>query len=133
MKKQFLYIITFLIISVVLFVSCKKDKSEDNPEVSLFYGNWKTSYGDTITFSSSSRKNMLNYNSMSPAALRVNQEYTYEDNKLRLKDGLNGPDNFHFFQSFKWIQKGSIFEVQGIHWFNFLSSTLTYFTFTKIP
>ncbi len=69
---------------------------------------------------------------MNAAGARIDKEYTYKDNKLGLKDGLNG-DDFHFFQSFKWIQKGSVFEIQGIQWFMFLSSTTTYFTFTKIP
>lgn len=135
LKKQFLYLIASLLVPVILLVSCKKDKNEDNPEVSLFYGNWKASYGDTITFSRSNNKNILNYDvSMNPAfAPRANNEFTYKNEKLGIKDGYEGPGKFHFFPSFKWLQKGSVFEIQGMQWFLFLSSSSTYFTFTKIP
>ncbi len=132
MKKQFLYTLTFLIATTFILFSCKK---ENNSDTSLFYGSWKTSYGDTIEFSRTGNKNILRYDySLNPALpTTTNHEYTYRSNKLGLKNGWNGLDNFYFFQSFRWVQRGQQFEVQGIDWFSFISSTQTYFTFTKIP
>jgi hypothetical protein len=132
LKKQFSYItLCFIVLPIILF-SCTK---EDEVDTSLFYGSWKTSYGDTIVFSRTGNKNMLNYDvSMNPAfAPRANNEFTYNDDKLGLKDGFGGSGSFRFFDSFRWIQKGSIFEIEQIQWFTFVSSMRTYFIFTKIP
>ena len=63
----------------------------------------------------------------------TDHEYNYQDIKLGLKNGLNGPNGFHILQSFRWLQRARQFEVQGVEWFLFISSTQTYFTFTKIP
>ena len=60
-------------------------------------------------------------------------EYTYSNNKLGIKDGLGGPIGFHYLQSFRWLEEGRSFEIQGVEWFPFISSTATYFTLTKIP
>jgi hypothetical protein len=134
LKKQLLPFVVLLAFSAAFLIACKKNNNEDNPEASLFYGKWKTSYGDTIIFSSSNNKNMLNYDiSLNPAfAPRANNEYTYKDQKLGVKDGFGSPGSFRFFDSFRWIQRGSEFEIQGIQWFMFISSMGTYFTFTKI-
>ena len=132
MKKQLLYISTFLVITSTLFFSCGK---ENYDEASLFYGRWETNYGDTITFSRTNNKNILNYDvSLNPAfAPRTNHEFTFANNKLGLKNGRSGSADFYFFHSFRWLQTGWQFEVQGVDWFLFISSTQTYFTFTKIP
>lgn len=132
MKKQFPHIFISLIAAVIILFSCKK---ENNNDISLFYGSWKTSYGDTIEFSRTGNKNILRYDySLNPALpTKTDHEYTFRSNKLGVKNGLNGPSNFYFFQSFRWLQNGQKFEVQGIDWFSFISSTQTYFTFTKIP
>jgi hypothetical protein len=132
MKKQFLYTVSFLLVTFISLLSCKKENTNDK---SLFYGNWKTSYGDTITFSRTGNKNILNYDYSLNTALptKTNYEYSYRNNKLGIKNDFNGPGTFQFFESFRWLQQGQSFEVQGVEWFPFISSTLTYFTFTKIP
>jgi hypothetical protein len=67
---------------------------------------------------------------------RASFQYAYKDNKLGIKDGFVSPASFsggyRFFQSFKWLDEGRLFEIQGVEWFLFMSSTTTYFTFTKI-
>jgi hypothetical protein len=132
LKKQLLNITTFLIATAIIIFSCKK---ENNNNVNLFYGNWKTSYGDTITFSKIGNKNILSYDfSLNPALpTKTNYEYTYQNNRLGIKNSLPVSNNYTFLESFRWLQQGQSFEVQGIHWFPFISSTQTYFTFTKIP
>jgi hypothetical protein len=123
------YITLFAI--VFTFFSCNKAVNE---EASLFYGKWQASYNDTIEFFQSGNINILRYDkSQSPAVPGpIDEEYTYTINKLGIKNGNNGPDRFYYLKSFKWIEKGKKFEVQGTEWFPFISSTLTYFTFTKI-
>jgi hypothetical protein len=132
MKKRLQYTLIFLSITSTVFFSCGK---ENYDEAGLFYGRWETNYGDTVMFSKPGRKNMLNYDaSLNPAfAPRVNHEFTFINNKLGLKNGRNSNGSFYFFQSFRWLQQGWQFEVQGVDWFPFISSTQTYFTFTKIP
>ena len=78
---------------------------------------------------------MVNYDaSLNPAFVpRANHEFTFENNKLGLKNGRSGSGKFYFFESFRWAQRGRQFEIQGVDWFLFVSSTQTYFTFTKIP
>ena len=80
-------------------------------------------------------KNILSYNVSLNASLpsHTQKEFIYRNKKLGLKTGVNVPGNFSFLETFKWHQTGKSFEVQGIEWFPFLSSTLTYYTFTKIP
>jgi hypothetical protein len=120
-----------IITASVVFLSCNKEKQED---INQFYGKWKASYNDTIEFFRSGNINIVRYDkSMSPSVPDPpDNEYTFKNNKLGIKNGLNGPDQFYFLDSFKWIEKGKKFEVQGIDWFLFLSSTQVYFTFTKI-
>lgn len=124
----------FIITAVIIFAfcSCKKVDSDNN---ALFYGKWKTSYGDTILFSNDGGKDMLRYNvSYSPAVPGSGYyEFTYGNNKFGMKDELSIPPRFRFLQSFRWLETGRSFEVQGIEWFTFMSSTSTYFTITKIP
>ncbi len=120
--------------AVIIFTlcSCNKNDSDNN---ALFYGKWKTSYGDTILFSNEGSKDMLRYNvSYSPAVPGSGHyEFTYRNNKLGMKDELSTLGRFRFLQSFRWLETARSFEVQGIEWFTFMSSTATYFTITKIP
>ncbi|HEY6502492.1 MAG TPA: hypothetical protein VIZ28_00835 [Chitinophagaceae bacterium] len=128
-KKSFLTGLLFLL--AFSFFSCSK---EGDTTVGTFYGNWKTSYGDTIIFARVNGKNMVNYDqSMNPAMpMNGNFEYTYRQDKLGIKDGLSGLASFRFYQTFRWLEEGRSFEVQGVEWFPFISSTGTWFTFTKI-
>lgn len=71
---------------------------------------------------------------MNPAMpMRVEQEYAYRNGKLGVKTGLTGLADYRFFQTFRWINPGTEFEIQGVEWFPFLSSTSTYFTYKKLP
>jgi hypothetical protein len=133
MKKQILLLSCSLLIAVFIF-SCKKDK---DIATTTFLGKWKTSYGDTVVFARVNGQNIISYDrTMNPTLPnRSNSEYTYKDNKLGIKDGFVNPGSitgFRFFQSFKWLEEGRSFEIQGVEWFMFMSSTTTYFTFTKI-
>jgi hypothetical protein len=130
MPLRNLSVFSFLLI-VVFLSGCSKDGS---PNLTLFYGAWKTSYGDTIVFARENGRNVLNYDySMNPAMPSTTKsDFNYAGNKLGLKNDYSLNQQFHTLQSFTWVQEGKVFTVQGIEWFNFLSSTTTYFTFTKI-
>ncbi|MBS1576482.1 MAG: hypothetical protein JST09_14355 [Bacteroidetes bacterium] len=125
---RLLFFISSLVI--LIFNACRQD---DVPENNPLYGQWKTSYGDTITFSIENGRNILTYDMSLNASMPVDtkKEFIYRDNKLGLLDGLNGND-FRMLQTFKWKEQGKSFEVQGVEWFLFISSTTTYFTFVKI-
>ena len=126
---RLLFIVTLLVVTVSTSISCQK---EDASPSNSFYGQWKTSYEDTISFSRENGKNILTYNQSMNPNLQVDskKEFTYRDNKLGILDGLNGND-FRMLQTFKWNRQGRSFEVQGVEWFLFVNSTNTYFTFTK--
>jgi hypothetical protein len=132
MRKHILLAGCYFLIAISIF-SCKKEKGTGTES---FLGKWKTSYGDTILFARVNGKNMITYDrSMNPSMpLTSDYEYAYQNNKLGIKDGIASiPGGFRFFQSFKWLDRGRSFEIQGVEWFLFLSSSGTYFTFTKIP
>lgn len=118
--------ICIVAISFVLF-SCKKD-SVANPDP--FFGQWTSSYGDTIEFSKQNGKNVLLYDeSLNPTmSVTSTKEFRYKDEKLEIIRG----SEFYRMQSFKWNEIGKSFEIQGVEWFQFMSSTTTFFTFTKI-
>jgi hypothetical protein len=128
MQKRNIYLLALFIAWAV--ISCSKD-SEFVPE--YFYGKWKTSYGDTIIFWQKNGTNTITYNySMNPLMpTRGDHEFAYRNGKLGTK--LLPTTDFNFFSSFRWVQQGQSFEVQGTEWFSFVSSMGTYFTFTKLP
>lgn len=116
----------------LILSSCKK---EDSDSIALFYGKWSTSYSDTIEFFQNGSNNIIRYDkSLNPTMpVTTDEEYTYRDNKLGIKNGYDRPGGFTFLKSFSWIERGRSFRVQAVEWFNFISSTTTWFTFTKIP
>jgi hypothetical protein len=131
MRKQILF--PGLLLFTALFqLSCDK---QNGITASTFYGRWKTSYNDTVEFSKIGGKDMIRYDLTMNPSMPMNSfhEFTYRDNKLGIKDGLSGLATYRFYQSFRWLEEGRSFEIQGIEWFPFLSSTGTYFTFTRIP
>jgi hypothetical protein len=122
----------FIALMVILSSSgCRKNGS---PGAALFYGAWKTSYGDTVLFARNAGKNILSMdNSMNPSMPMITQsEFTYIGGKLAVKWNYNPSGSFRPYQTFAWVQQGKEFSIQGVEWFSFLSSTLTIFTFTKI-
>jgi hypothetical protein len=120
-----------LLCGVILFSTCSKNAT---PSLGLFYGAWKTSYGDTVLFARENGKNILTYKySMNPGMPSITKsEFNYRDGKLELKSNFDPTLQFRPVSSFSWVQAGKEFSVQGIEWFNFLSSTAVYFTFTRI-
>jgi hypothetical protein len=131
MQRNSLFIVLALTLGSALY-SCKKS-SDASTENGIFYGKWKTSYGDTIQFARENGKDILTYdNTMNPSLPNLSKsEYRYRSGKLATR-WFPSADDFQVIQSFAWIVEGESFTIQGIQWFMFLSSTLTYFTFTKI-
>ncbi|MDB5210701.1 MAG: hypothetical protein JWQ30_1528 [Sediminibacterium sp.] len=129
MKKRSAYILA--VFFALAFISCSKE-TEYVPE--FFYGKWKASYGDTLVFSQNTSGNIVTYNNSmnSLNTMRTDHEFAYRDGKLGVKQ-WSGATGINFFSSFRWIQPGQSFEIEGIQWFSFVNSTMTYFTFTKIP
>lgn len=133
MLRRLLFVMASFIMILSVF-SCKKDELAAN---AVFYGKWKTSYGDTIEFARENGKDILTYDeSLNPfMPTNTKREYRYHLDKLAIKmpDGYPAISAFRVFQSFTWIQEGQSFSLQGIEWFLFMSASTTYFTFTKIP
>lgn len=133
MRRNFLFI-TVLFAMIIAIFSCKKNNDSGGE---LFYGKWETSYGDTIIFARENGKDILTFDySMNPfMPATTKRQYTYSNNKLTIKipEGYPTTEVFRILNSFSWIQQGQSFSIQGVEWFAFMSSTQTYFTFTKIP
>jgi hypothetical protein len=131
MRRKLSSVIMLLTVTIIASISCTRD-NQPAADPSL-YGSWKTSYGDTITFSKENGKDILTYNMSLNAVLPVHTKkaYSFQNDKLSIHDGPSATD-FRTINTFKWQEKGRSFEVQGIEWFMFLSSTATWFTFTKI-
>ena len=117
----------------LLFGSCRKNNTADNEAV--LYGTWvnTSNPGDTLHFINSNNKNMLRYNvslnAVHPAY--EESEYSYADGKLSVAVFGAGAI-LHSINSFTWKQPGQSFEVQGIQLFMIMSSSSTYFTYTRI-
>lgn len=113
-----------------ILLSCNKDNTGENNSL---YGKWKTSYGDTITFAKENSNDILIYDASLNPVLPVDTktDFRYVNGKLEIKR-YPGFDDFYRLETFKWKTEGQSFEVQGLEWFMFISSTTTYFTFTKI-
>lgn len=112
--------------------SCHKEVSDTNP----FYGNWKASYGDTVTFAREDGRNILIYDvSGSPGGptpgITDFHEFDYKDGKFYIKEGIGTSSGFRHIPSFAWVEEGKQFTVEKTAWLSFISSTGT-FTFTKI-
>jgi hypothetical protein len=126
-----LSVLTLIVATLFTLASCSKDKNPSG--ASLFYGKWKSNAGDTITFSQKNGENVFTYGSFNLPSLPSEVGFSYQNNKLGLKDDLANPSRLRALETFKWIQQGTSFEVQGADMYLFMSSTSTYFTFTKIP
>lgn len=122
------------VFTAVIFLSCTKEKND----VSLFYGHWVASYGDTIHFYNQNGVDIVEYevDSYSPGPPSGDKlhEYGYGDEKFMIRDriGLSSSEPFREIKSFKWVNKGIQFKLKGYEWLP-ISSSVTEFTFTKIP
>jgi len=117
----------------LFFSSCRKDSTSRE---AIFYGKWKTSYGDTITFAPKDGKNIVfdfpDYSATSLGGVQTKvRQYAYTNGKLQLNDLPDIGSQFRTLHSFTWVQPGTVFTVQTTEWFIFMSALYT-FTFTKI-
>lgn len=125
----------FLLTGIALISSFSCKKEHNSPE-SIFYGKWKTSYNDTITFARQNDKNVVYYIASS-GLLGVQSpgpisEFEYTLNgELRIKENPAIVNEFRTIHSFAWVQRGNVFTVQSADWFPFMSAMYP-FTFTRI-
>ena len=113
--------------------SCKKEQEMENTRLT---GIWirGTNVGDTLYFTVKNGKNVLRFNaSFNPAVPAVTEtEYSYQNNKLSLRNFMAAQNDFYIIESFNWKQEGKEFEVLGFEIFPFMSSTQTRFTYRKV-
>ena len=117
---------------IITSFSCNKEVSDSN----RFYGNWKASYGDTVTFARENGRNILIYDvSGSPGGptpgITNDHEFDYKDGKFYIKEGIGTSNSFRHIPSFAWVQEGKEFTIEKTEWLSFISSTGK-FTFTRI-
>lgn len=128
MLKYFLLSMVF----VLLFASCTK-KADGGSEESL-HGVWAKgpNAGDTLRFFRKNGRHIMAYSmSFNPSMQAPTEsEYFLRGDELRIQ--LFGTGDLIPVGSFKWLQRGSRFEVQGIQFFPFMSSTIAYFTYQKV-
>lgn len=112
-------------------MSCTKGDI-NNLGHSGFYGQWESSYGDTLRFYRANGRNQLEYRmSLNTMAARTVCEFLYKEGRLGLKHA--GNPEIQWFQTFSWVDSNRVFEIQGWEWFPFLSSTSTRFRFHRLP
>lgn len=131
MSYRHLLVLLLGLVMIVSVFSCKKDNISS---AAIFYGKWKTSYGDTITFARQDGKNVIYYfNDLNPGpgvpgAIR---EYAYFAGTFQMKYVVSVNDPFFAVKTFKWVTLGKVFTIMNVEWFPYMSSIST-FTFTKI-
>jgi hypothetical protein len=133
MKQRYLF--ALMLMTILSFLSCRKERQTKRMYEDLFYGKWQTSYVDTISFASEGGKNIITYDpSLNPATPSdTKKEFIYMNDKLGIKDGLDPAGGFRMLPSFTWVVEGKTFIVKGMEWFPSLTAPLTYYTFTRIP
>lgn len=140
MLRRFSLLLTTALL-IALSFSCKKNSdSNSTGSNTLFYGKWKTSYNDTIEFTHENGKDYVTYDeSMNPSMpFTTKRKFRYSLGKLHIEMPTGWPapgvdPNYRKLDSFNWTVPGQSFTIQGVEWFLFISSTTTYFTFTRIP
>jgi hypothetical protein len=130
MKFKNLFFSAAIIIAFTAISSCSKN--ENPADISLFYGRWKSDVGDTITFSQRNGENIFSYSTLTLPSIPSEVEFSYRNNKLRLKDDVTILNKFRTLETFTWVQQGASFQVLGADIYRFMSSTSTYFTFIKM-
>lgn len=122
------------ILSIVIgfvFLGCHKNNS-DPPN--LLYGKWSKgiNWGDTLFFYQKDGRNKLLYQvSFNPAfPAPAETDYSYANDKLEI--GLFRGGALKPIESFKWIQYGQEFEIQGLELYSFMSSTQVYFRYHRL-
>ena len=131
MTRQLLLVLLGFSLIISSF-SCKKEGSDTDK----FYGYWKASYGDTISFAHRDGRNVLIYDvSGSPGGpepgFTNDHEFDYHDGKFYIKQGIGTSSNFLEVPSFEWVTVGREFRIEKREWLYFISS-VGKFTFTRI-
>ncbi len=131
MTRHLLFVLLVCSLIISSF-SCKKEESGRN----IFYGFWKASYGDTITFAHQNGRDVLIYDvSGSPGGpepgFTNDHEFDYHDGKFYIKQGIGTSSNFMEVPSFEWVTTGKEFRIEKREWLYFISS-VGKFTFTRI-
>jgi hypothetical protein len=132
LSRRCKYASMIVVLIAVIFVSCKKEDKDVSPAL---YGKWKSNFGDTVLFTSLNGKHILVYDSTPQPGLPVEGDVEYvfsKDGKLALNKDVISNGKFRKLETFTWTAYGKEFEVKAFEWFQFISSTLTVFTFTKI-
>lgn len=131
MKTIFVIVLNIFAALSFLIAACTKDKSASDE--SLFYGKWESNVGDTIIFLQREGRNIFQYGTFNLPSVPREVGFSYENNKLALKNDMSNPEKLQMLNSFKWVHNRTTFEVQGVDMYSFMSSTSTWFSFTKIP
>ncbi len=108
MKNQIFLFVTIVV--VVLFSGCKKEKHSNSPE-SIFYGTWVRPPVDTIYFYNSNGINILKTKQSQPW-YKSERQFEFRNDTLRLKDSVSAVAEFYPMPTFKWLQRGSSFEIR---------------------
>lgn len=124
-------LLAILITVLLLAEACSKSASDGE---ALFYGRWLTSYGDTVVFSRQGGQNQVSFDySMNPLMPQTSQHrFACFNQKLAIDYSFDPSAEFKTFDSFYWTDKGKEFKIKAFEWFNFVSSTQSWFTFTRI-
>lgn len=125
---------SLLFIAAITFAACDKDSGKN--EEATFYGTWVkgSNTGDTLYFYRKNGQDFMRSNqSFNPNMYAPTEHpYKYESGKLFIAYPYS-PLAYETVKSFSWKTPGSQFEINGFELYMFMSSTMTKFTFTKIP
>jgi hypothetical protein len=115
LRISFYFLVLAFLFAMSILFSCSKEEHND---ASRLYGQWKASYGDTITFARVNCRNMMSRdNSMNPLAPMTSMtEYSYRNGKFSLKIDPSATFANRPLNSFRWLEEGKSFEVQGVEW-----------------
>lgn len=119
---------------VLAFSYCGKNSSSDD---ALLYGKWATegSPYDTMYFFKRAGRSLVYYRfSFNPSmATYTESEYRFRDGKLDIGyTNQSGGTSFFTYSTFKWVQVGKKFELNGNQRFPILSSIQPNYIYTKI-
>lgn len=126
----------FLLVITVITLAAACSKDSDNPEAA-FYGTWVkgSNTGDTLYFYRKYGRDIMRSNQSFNPGMNApfEQEFRYINGKLAFQPAWSGGLQYHPIESFTWKTPGREFEINGFELYMFMSSTMTKFTFTKIP
>ena len=119
-----------VLVSAFLFASCGKNGDSGS---GVIYGKWIKSDlpGDTLYFQKKNGKNVLSMRLWSGADYS-DLEFRYSNGRLSLRP-LQGSTDFLLYSTFKWVQVGKSFHLNGNERYPFLSSIQGDYTYNRVP